>query len=289
MNTVSKFLNLALGQEDSFGKILGGSSGKGMRTMWKDAGANGLKGTAKFSKFVDLADQHVKEFDKAMNLASDVFNKKTLGKDTLKALKKESKTNKAFAQKIVELYKQASSKTLTPESLKKIFGNTISSKADDIAASAVKSLEKTATETTGKGIGKLFKSLKGKGGTLGIIFTVAFELPELIKAFKNGDGLQQIGRSSFNIAGFAGGAAAGAAIGSVIPVAGTAVGAIVGGLCGLVGGMAGGAVTSKIAESIFGKSIADKKEELAQKQQKSLAQQQQLAQSYNPNMFNTYG
>lgn len=304
MGTVLTFLNLALGKEDSFGRVLAGSTGKGAKTLWQEAGSGGAKGFKKVSNFVHLADTHVENFDKNMNLASDVFDK-----GTLKALRKSGKTNREYYNKVIDFVKNPHSKEEIAKFLKENGINEVKesrglfksikafftgkkatiSSVDDIAKNAAQNLEKALGKDAGKaaegalkstkGLKGLFKGLKGKGGTIGIILSVGFEAIDMIKAIKNGDPLQQLGRSSFNLAGFASGAAAGAALGTLIPipVAGSAVGAVVGGLCGFIGGMLGGAVAGKAGEKVFGKSIADKKEEAAEKQAEALEQQKQLA------------
>ncbi len=296
MGTISTFLNLALGQEDSFGKVLAGSTNKNAKVLWKEAGSEGLKGTKRFAKFVENASEQVGRFDRTMNLASDVFDKQTI-----KAMKQTAKTNKNFSTTMLNLFEKISKGEIKPDDIaaevKKLINTDTAAKmanklnVDDVAAKAA---EKLVTKQSSGQIGKIlasnadnvavdaakaskkgiFNSLKGKGGTIGIVLTVAFELPEIIKAFKNGDGVQQIGRSTLSVGGFAAGAAAGAAIGSVIPVAGTAIGAVVGGLAGIIGGMVGGAAANKAGEAIFGKSIAEQKEEQAEKQQEALAMMQ---------------
>ncbi len=305
MGAILRLTKMALANEDSLGKVFAGSSGRGIRTLLNESSAGGtIKGLDRFKNFVNLTETEVKNFDKAVNLASDVFNKKSVGKSVLKEIKKDGSkfggSYKSYNQKLVNMYNAASDGSLDGTKLSKIFGKEIQN-ADDIAKSAVKAAKETglesgikAAEKTGlKGIfSKAGKFLKGKGGSIAIALSVAFEIPEIIKGFKNGDGIQQIGRSGINLAGFAGGAAAGAAIGSVIPVAGTAVGAVIGGLCGIIGGMVGGAVSEKVGTSIFGKSIAEQKEEVAEQQAQQAAslQEQLLTQetAYKTPLENNY-
>lgn len=311
MGSVSTFLNLALGQEDTFGKVLGGSTGKGARTMWREAKASSTGLPETFSNFVNLSKENVEKFDKNMNLAQDLFDKKTL-----KALRKSGKTNKEFYNKLIDLCDSNGGKLSKENVLKFLKENKISQVkesrgffgtlkgivtgnkaemrsidkiAESVAAkSAAKSAETTAEKSIIKGGSKLFKSLKGKGGTLGIILSVGLEGIDIFKAYKNGDCAKQVGRSAINLGGFAAGAAAGAAIGSIIPVAGTAVGGIVGGICGFVGGALGGSAASWIGKKIFGESIADQKEEAQEQQEKLAEEQQQNAQQYaqfDPNLI----
>ncbi len=280
MGAILRTIKMALANEDTLGKVLAGSGGKNIKQLIKESASvvnaegvtSSLKGYARFNNLVNLTQDQVVNFDKAMNLASDVFSKNTVGKDLIKTLKADSKTLGAYNNKLVQLYEQASKGTLSKDKLIEIFGNKISGKADDIIAAVGKSTGKEAAEEVAKSSvkglpGKIGKFLKGKGGSVAILLSVVFELPEIIKGFKNGDGVQQIGRSALNIGGFAAGAAAGAAIGSVIPLAGTLVGGLIGGLCGIVGGMAGGAISDKLGKAIFGESIASKKEKAAEQQQ----------------------
>ncbi len=312
MGTIYSFLNLALAQEDNFGKVLAGSTGKNAKELWKNSaqGANNTRG--RISNFIKATDAEVLKLDKSMSLASDVFDK-----GTLKAIRKSGKTNKEFYTKLVDLFSDPknikeddiakllkdSNITQVKESkgiIKKITSairgdKAVVNSADDITAKAMQKLGdvvKTSADDAVAGSAKagkgFLKSLKGKGGSLGIALSVLFEIPEIVKAFKNGDGMKQVGRSTISVAGFSAGAAAGAAIGSVIPVAGTAVGALVGGLCGIVGGMIGGSISNKIGNALFGKSIADKKQEQQEAQEQAMAQMQQLQyQQYNQNL-NTF-
>lgn len=108
------------------------------------------------------------------------------------------------------------------------------------------------------GLAKLgAQSLKtlGKGMPfIGAALTLGCEIPAIFKSFNDygaGEGLTQVGRSAFNIGGFAAGAAAGAMLGSACPIIGNIVGGLVG---GLVGGFLG--------KTIFGKSKVDKQSEI---------------------------
>ena len=289
MKPIGKSVKMALANEDSLGRVLVGSTGKGIKTIAKEAASSGETKSQVFKNIVNLTEQEVKRFDEAQSLASDVFNKKAIGKDLYKSIKKDGKTAKSFSNKMVELYDAAKSGDLDGSKINKIFGKELSN-ADDLAKAALKSVKKEAAEeaaegavkvATKSGIKGIFSKagnfLKNKGGTIAIFLNIAFELPELIKGFKNGDGLQQVGRSSFNIAGCAAGAAAGAAIGSVLPIAGTAIGGIIGGLCGIAGSMIGATVANKAGNAIFGKSIADQKAESAEVAETEAAQTQQYS------------
>lgn len=89
---------------------------------------------------------------------------------------------------------------------------------------------------------------------IGAALTLGFEIPALFNSFKDygaGEGLTQVGRSAFNIGGFAAGAAAGAMLGSACPIIGNIVGGLVG---GFVGGLLG--------KTFFGKSKVDKQSEI---------------------------
>lgn len=313
MGTFLTFGKLALGYEDSFGKVLAGSTGKGARTLWQEAGASGAKGTKRIANFVNNMDKEVLRFDSKMSLSDDVFDKKTL-----KAIRKSGKNNKTFYEKFINLVESKPSKekiaTFLSEngitevkesrgffkSIKGFFTGDKAKmiKADDIAATAAEKIPKALAKdaeklTTGsiksaKGFKGIFKALKGKGGTIGIALTLGFEAFAIGKAFIVGEGkdeygrskgghvkegLKQVGRSGFNVSGFTAGAAAGAVIGSVLPIAGTGIGAIVGGLCGFVGGMIGGSIGDKIGVKVFGKSAIDKIEEAEEAKEAELKQQ----------------
>lgn len=281
MSTIGTALKLVLGCEDTLGKVLAGSTGKGVRALFEEAGGS-------ISKFVHLTDNEVRAFEAANELATDVFAKAKVDKNVIKGIQKEGGNYSAYYQKLVKMAEAAKAEGgLTPDALKKIFGENIEKNADDIVAAAAKSGETAVVEEGAKGgikaLGsKIGSFLKGKGGTIAIGLSVLFELPSIFQAFKNGDGGQQIGRSVLNIGGCAAGAAAGAAIGSIIPVAGTAVGAVVGFLAGALGGMAGSFVAQKAGNALFGESIEDQKEAAAEK----LAEQQEAI-ARNPYAMNT--
>lgn len=281
MGTIGTALKLILGCEDSLGKVLAGSTGQGAKTLFRNAEGKGLK---KVANFIHLTDKEVKLFDQSHALASDLFSKSGVDKKALKAIQKDGKNFKSYSQKIVEMFKASKAEGgLTKGKVAEIFGDSIKNpEAIEKAALKAAETETEAVAKTGlKGLGsKIGKAFKGKGGTIGIALTALFELPTLIQAFKNGDGAQQVGRSSFNIAGGAAGAALGAAIGSVIPVAGTAIGGAIGLLAGIIGSIAGYSLADKAGTALFGKSIEAKKEEAAEK---TAEQQEALASQYKVN------
>lgn len=102
----------------------------------------------------------------------------------------------------------------------------------------------TAAQVGGKAMAKI--------PIIGIIVSSLFEIPDIMDAFKNGDGGQQVGRSALKVAGTTLGTAIGGALGTLIPIPGlgTLIGAVVG---GWLGGLAG----EFLGNAIFGKSIKD--------------------------------
>lgn len=274
MGTVSNVLRLTLGQEDALGRVFAGSTGRGLKTLYREARA------AEGSTFKNLVEKTATEVDRFTSMTSEI-DKLKLDKSTLKALKKSSGNMKTFWQNmkqvivdkksVSEVFTKASSET-TEALAKKIATST-----DDLVEQGAKTglFSKIGAAITKKipALGKL----KGKGGTLGIVLAAVFEIPTIIKAFKNGDGLQQIGRSTINMAGCAAGAAAGAAIGSIIPGAGTLIGGLIGGVLGFAGSILGGDVAKKVGDGIFGKSIEEKKEEAAAVEAQTAETQTQTA------------
>lgn len=122
-----------------------------------------------------------------------------------------------------------------------------------VGARAAKIAGKSATTGAIKGG---FKAISKRMPVIGAVLTLAFEAPNIIKAFKEGGagaGLKEIGGAGVEL----GTMAAGAAIGSAIcPGVGTVVGSIVGSIAGMF---------------IRGKTYSDKKAEQEEAQQ---AQQQ---------------
>lgn len=314
MGAISNFFNLALAHEDSYGRVMAGSTGKGARTLWADSANKSLDGSNRVARFINLSKNEVGRFDKGMELASDVFDSKTL-----KALRKSGKTNKEYYNKVINFLEGKGGGKPTEEEIATFLNNNLKDKfktngikesrgffksiktfftggekakfrnVEQIAKESAEKLAKPIAGETGEIAGKvaktaaksnifksLFKSLKGKGGTIAIALSVGFEAFNIVKAIINKDNVaKQVGRSTFNLAGFAGGAAAGAAIGSIIPIAGTAVGGFVGALIGFVGGMVGGSLAGKAGEYFFGKSKSDLIAEQKEKQQEALALQSQ--------------
>lgn len=255
---------LFLGQENYVGNVFAGATGKNIKTIFSEAKA--LKGSTA-GNIIRTVRKEVDLLENALDWASKNFNKAEL-----KAMKRSAGNQKNYMQNIIKEFTKQN--------------------ADDAIGATVKNAGKAVGKATSSGgISSLFGTLKKSvGKNLGVVLSVAFELPEIIKAFKNGDGIQQIGRSALNVGGFAAGAAAGAAIGSFIPGAGTLIGGIAGGLCGIVGSMLGGGVTDKIGKKIFGESIEDKKvaQQEALEEQALQQQQMQALQSMQP-QFNPYG
>lgn len=109
---------------------------------------------------------------------------------------------------------------------------------------------------------------------LGILISTAFEIPDLVDAWKNGDFGAQVGRSALNVGCATAGAAIGAAIGSAIPVVGTIIG-------GFIGGMVGNFVGKTLGKLFFGKSIKEK--------MRSGEQASSLMKTYSKINFNNIG
>ena len=81
---------------------------------------------------------------------------------------------------------------------------------------------------------------------LGILISTAFELPEIIKAFKAGRGAEQVIKSAINVACTTAGAAMGAAFLMAFPPFGCIVGAALGGILGeKLGHCLGGIIPKK--------------------------------------------
>ena len=274
MSTVGTVLKLALAREDAFGKVLAGSTGRGIRTLVKEAKAAKLAGEGGILKnFAKLADLEVDKFE-SLTKTIDKYN---LDKKTLSALKKSSKNMKNFTKNIQRVIDGEDAATVfskaSTESVEELTKKMAKGGADDV----LENLGETAAKKgifsrLGADIAKKFPKLaefgskfKGKGGSIAIALSLVFEVPAIIQAFKNGDGLQQIGRSAINMGGMAAGAALGSAIGTFIPIpiVGTTVGAIVGGALGFIGSMICGDVAKKAGDAIFGKSIQDQKDEAA--------------------------
>jgi len=288
MSTIGKLLKLTLGCEDSFGRVLAGSTDRGIRTIVKDAQAAKLAGKGSvFKNFVNIANSEVDTFTSMTKAIDDLH----LDKSTLKSLKQSSGNMKTFWKNM--------QRVLTGEDAATVFKNAsdaTESLASKVTSSASKALVAEGAETVAKegaevvakkGLKGVLGKLKGKGGTIGIILSLGLEIPAIVQAFKNGDGLQQIGRSALNLGGAAAGAAAGAAIGSIIPGAGTVIGGIIGGALGFIGSMFGADLSKKAGDAIFGKSIQDQKDEAAAAQaeqaEAAASQPASTSTSYVPN------
>ena len=143
----------------------------------------------------------------------------------------------------------------------------VSSASTPFLKTAVQKVAGIFGENAAKVAGECTETALSKVGTLaskgfadipviGAVITAAFEVPKIITAFKNGDGLAQIGRSTLSVGGQLGGMSIGATIGQIlIPIP------IVGGLIGgIVGTIAGDWIAKKVGNGLIGESIEDKKE-----------------------------
>lgn len=126
----------------------------------------------------------------------------------------------------------------------------------------------TAAQVGGKAMARI--------PVLGILIATAFEIPDIIDAFKNGDGPQQLGRSAMNVACTTIGTAIGGALGTLIPIPG--LGTVIG---GFIGGMIGSAVGKFLGNAIFGKSKKD--------QMRDGTQTKQILNTYKNLNFNNVG
>ena len=129
------------------------------------------------------------------------------------------------------------------------------------AATAAKAAGKSGLLAGIKGGGK---ALLKKMPFIGSALLVAFEAPNIFRAFKDGGfgaGMKEVGGAAVELGGFAGGAAIGSAI---CPGIGTLVGGIIGGIVG---------------SCVRGKTHTQKKEE-AEAQKQAEAQAQEQAQYY---------
>lgn len=150
-----------------------------------------------------------------------------------------SRSNGGFSglgHKIAEAYRGAA--TSTTEGFFRSTWNSMKSIPGDIG--------KEMAETGAfKG---LFKGLGKKMPLIGNLLMIAFEAPNIYRAFKDGGvgaGFKELGKSAAKLGAFAAGAALGQAL-IPIPFVG-----------GLIGGIAGG----WIADKLLGKSFTEKKEE----------------------------
>lgn len=145
----------------------------------------------------------------------------------------------------------------------------------------IKSIPKDIGKSIGEGTGfwgktkGLFKGLGKKMPLIGNILMVAFEAPNIFKAFTEGGigtGLVETGKAALKLGAFTVGAAIGQAL---IPIP-------------FVGAMIGGIAAGWLADGVLGKSFTEKQEEAAEQQK--LVQQptgQQLNTSTNPYLNTT--
>lgn len=157
----------------------------------------------------------------------------------------------------------------------------LASKVPILKKAGEKISEKIAGRTAGEVAGKLVSkvgatSAKGCAGipVVGALIMGAFELPSIIKAFKDENGkfslsggLAQIGRSALKVGASLGASGLGAAIGQAlipIPFLGAAIGAVAG---EIIGGIVGYSAGEKVGNAIFGKSLADKQKDAAKSAQ----------------------
>lgn len=147
-----------------------------------------------------------------------------------------------------------------------------------------KILKEVGENTVKQGAASLFKGFAKKIPLIGTVITAAFEVPNIINAFKEGgvgEGVKQIGRSAVSVAGDLGGMALGATIGSAIfPPIGTIVG-------GIIGSLVAGQATDVVNNTVFGKPVAEQKAELAEQQQEQQALAQQGQSNINSEIANT--
>lgn len=125
----------------------------------------------------------------------------------------------------------------------------------------------------------IFKTIGKKMPLIGNILMVAFEAPNIIRAFSEGGittGLVETGKAALKLGGFA-------------------VGAAIGGTLGPVGSIVGGFIGGWIADKILGKSYTEKQEEKLAEQKKLKTGEQNPSEheggktsqaSANPNVTN---
>lgn len=121
------------------------------------------------------------------------------------------------------------------EAIKKAKAEMPKASRKEILAAAKATLKK-GTSSTGKAALKgISKTLGKKIPVIGAVITIAWEAPNILKAFKKDgfwSGMKEVGGAGVEL----GCVAAGAAIGSAIPGLGTLVGGIIGGIVGCIGG-----------------------------------------------------
>lgn len=110
----------------------------------------------------------------------------------------------------------------------------------------------TTAEITGTTAAKVAGKALARTSVLACVFAVASEYTNIRDGFKNGEGLEQLGRSGITVgATVAGSAIGGALLAPIIPPLGSIVGAT-------IGGMIGSKVGKAIGNGIFGKSKKDR-------------------------------
>jgi hypothetical protein len=187
---------------------------------------------------------------KSGNLAGHTKNVYASGMQSLFSGTSTATCYRAFPSATVQRFLPGVVKSLDKSLLETGVGRGVLSRLGGSATFA-----KTATGASATISGGAAAQVGGKAmariPVLGILISAAFEIPDIIDAFKNGDGMQQLGRSACKVAGATAGAAIGGALGSFLGPIGTLVGSAVGGWLGhKVGGFIGNA--------LFGKSIKDK-------------------------------
>lgn len=240
MGAIGQVLKMVVDNQEILGNTIGWGarkktmlSGQTWNNIWEDG----------FSKGLENLNKEAEIFQNAKNLVKS--SKDYSGKNMLQKMK-------TFFTKGAESTYTREAKELLENAGTKATKSKVREKALELAAK--NATTKTAAEIAEKGT----KSILKKIPIAATAMTLLTEVPDIISAFKNGDGGKQIGRSSLNIAGYAGGTVAATAIGTAIcPGLGTVAGFIV----GAIGGAIAGGLTTKLGNAIFGKSIKEQKEE----------------------------
>lgn len=153
-------------------------------------------------------------------------------------------------------------------------------KATGKATSNVEALASSAKLLSKAGIKSIFKQAKSY-----FVFNMAFQLFDIIPAFKEGgvsEGIKQVGKSAVHAAGdaiaYSAGLKIGAAIGGAVSM-GNPIGALIGGALGMVIGGVTSSLVGKGITKVLGKSY---------KEQQAEAQEQQVAETIadNPQAMN---
>jgi len=104
------------------------------------------------------------------------------------------------------------------------------------------------------------KTAMKKVPILGTLAVAAFEIPDVIKGFRNGDGIRQTGRSGLKVGGTMGGMAAGTATAAALGLSGP-IGWFVGAGLLIGGAIAGEKIGGGAGNVILGKSIESQKQD----------------------------